>query len=182
MKVPARSYRSEFRAALAVASLIALAGCHGEHRSGHDDIHIGHVIPAHKPKSFPDAVRRLRELNPQIGRNLDKGQPGSPTDEKTLNIATDIANWLPEIAADSDMPEPPWNEVNIRSATIVADYQAIRSVSVNGDARSRVEDAARAISDLETLLASADPHWFAGAGEGPRGTLIRARRRRRKMK
>ena len=70
------------------------------------------------------------------------------------------------------MPEPPWNEVNARSATIVADYQAMLSGGPLRNARSRVEDAARAISDLESLLAAADPRWFAGDREGRSGTLI----------
>ena len=35
---------------------------------GHDEEHAGHVIPAHKPRTFPDAVRRLRELNDQFLR------------------------------------------------------------------------------------------------------------------
>ena len=83
-----------------------------------------------------------------------------------MNVALDIANWLPEIAADSDMPEPPWNDVNARAVTIVADYQAIRSGAAAGDAHNRVEDAAQAISDLESLLAAADPRWFAGNARG----------------
>src|SRR5207237_2588964 len=97
------------------------------------------VIPAHKPKAFPEAVRRLRELNDQIGRNVVQGQPGSLPDDKTLHVALDIANWLPEIAGDSDMPEPPWNEVNARSATIVADYRAVLSGAAAGDIPDRLQ-------------------------------------------
>ena len=91
----------------------------------HEDEHAGHVIPAHKPKTFPAAVHRLRELNDQFCATGSPRGAASPTGRRALQIALDIANWLPEIAADSDMPEAPWNEVNTRSARIVADYQAI---------------------------------------------------------
>ncbi len=141
-------------------SLLILAGCRGEHSPGEDHDHIGHVIPAHKPKAFPEAVRRLRELNDRIARGEAEGQPASAPDDRTLNIALDIANWLPEIAAESDMPVNEWNEVNARSATLVADYEKILSRT---DAPSiAVRGAGQAISDLETLLAGADPRWFAG--------------------
>jgi hypothetical protein len=148
---------------LAVAStLLGLAGCRGDHSPGEDHDHIGHAIPAHKPKAFPEAVRRLRELNDRIARGAVKGQPATAPDDRTLNIALDIANWLPEIAAESDMPVKEWNEVNARSAAIVAAYQTILSGTA-ADARSgAASNAGRAISDLETLLAGADPRWFAG--------------------
>jgi hypothetical protein len=150
---------------LAVATiLLGLAGCRGEHSPGedHDHDHIGHVIPAHKPRAFPEAVRRLRELNDRLARGTVDGQPAAAPDDRTLNIALDIANWLPEIAAESDMPEKPWNEVNARSAAIVADYQTILSRTAADAKSGAVSDAGRAISDLETLLAGADLRWFAG--------------------
>ena len=66
-----------------------IAGCRGEHspgESGHDDEdHAGHVIPAHKPKTFPDAVRRLRELNDRDRPRPERtAGPRHRPDEKTL--------------------------------------------------------------------------------------------------
>jgi hypothetical protein len=78
-----------------------------------------------------------------------------------LNIALDIANWLPEIAAESDMPEKPWDEVNGRSVAIVADYRTILSGAAADDGGKPVRDAGEAISGLEKILAAADPRWFA---------------------
>ncbi|MGP0066803.1 MAG: hypothetical protein ACLQGP_24835 [Isosphaeraceae bacterium] len=148
------------RAALVAACLLGLAGCRGGHspgqaEDGHED-HVGHVIPAHKPKAFPQAVHRLRELNDQFIHDVGAGQAGSSLDEKTLHIALDIANWLPEIAADSDMPEPQWDEVNARSAPIVADYQAIVSGDA-GNVPSELKHAGAEIGKLEELLLASDP-------------------------
>jgi hypothetical protein len=154
------------RVAIVAGCLLGVAGCRGEHSPGEDHRrdadHVGHVIPAHKPKTFPDAVDRLRELNDEIARGAVKGQPAAAPHAETLGFALDIANWLPEIAAESDMPEKPWNEVNARSAALVADYQMILSGTAADASSIAVHDAGRAISDLEALLAAADPRWFAG--------------------
>jgi hypothetical protein len=122
------------------------------------DEHVGHVIPAHKPKSFPEAVHRLREINDSLSR------PGATPDTKSMNVALDIASWLPEIAADSDMPEAPWNAVSARSAALLADYQKILS-GPSQDARSVVDDARLEIGKLEQLLAESDPRWFGETGK-----------------
>jgi hypothetical protein len=144
--------------AIGAACCLALAGCRGETSSGEDHEHIGHVIPAHKPRTFPDAVRRLRELNDRLTRAAAERPPG----DQTLNVALDIANWLPEIAAESDMPPAPWNEVNAQSAALVSDYRTILSGTAADGRAERVRDAEEAISGLEKLLAGADPRWFAG--------------------
>jgi hypothetical protein len=151
------------RSALMAFCLIVLAGCNASSSPGdanrHEEEHAGHVIPAHKPKTFPDAVRRLRELNDRFLR--DEG--GTASDPKSLAIALDIANWLPEIAADSDMPETQWNEVNARSMRLVADYQELIS-GIAANARREVEQANAEIGNLEKLLLACSPRWFDGTG------------------
>jgi hypothetical protein len=146
------------------ACWLALSGCVAGHSYGesqsHEEEHVGHVIPAHKPKTFPDAVRRLRELNDRIGLDAAEGRP----DAKTLQVALDIANWLPEIAADSDMPEAPWNAVNSRSAALVGDYQGVLS-GAPGNTRGVLGNADVEIRNLEQLLAASDPRWFDETGK-----------------
>jgi hypothetical protein len=171
--VPSRRGGASVFITLLVACLTTLAGCRGGRSPGEaepPDEHAGHVIPAHKPKDFPSAVRRLRELNTQIALKLAEGKASSLVSEKTLPIALDIANWLPEIAADSDMPVSPWNEVNDRSASLVSVYQkmiegaAIDDHPVSSSALST--EANTIVKALETLLDSADPRWFDSAKPG----------------
>ncbi len=150
--------------------MLLFAGCGGEHspgESGNDkEDHAGHVIPAHKPKTFPDAVRRLRDLNDALVRDLSGQRAPSSSERETLQIALDIANWLPEIAADSDMPEGPWNKVNTQSAAIAADYQAMLAANGSNDTRELVSSG-KAISELERVLAAADPRWFGDIEKKP---------------
>jgi hypothetical protein len=163
MKTSSWLFTPAYRPALAAACLLVLAGCGGESSAGEDDDHVGHVIPAHKPKTFPAAVHRLRELNGQIGREVGAGPAASSSGEKTVHIALDIANWLPEIAADSDMPVTPWNVVDAGSELLAADYQAILSNPSAASAATELENAGKVITELEALLAAADPRWFVGA-------------------
>ena len=73
----------------------------------------------------------------------------------------DVATWLPEIAADSDMPEAQWNEVKSWSSLLAEDYQE-RLSGVSANARGAVENANVAIGHLERLLLACDPKWFGG--------------------
>jgi hypothetical protein len=152
---------------LVAASLIAIIGCRGGQSSGESEArqeHAGHVIPAHKPKDFPSAIRRLRELNGQITSKLADGQARALVTEKTLPISLDIANWLPEIAADSEMPESPWDEVNGHSSLLVSVYQKlIERAVIEGppaDASALSIEAGLHVKALGALLDSANPRWF----------------------
>jgi hypothetical protein len=155
---------------LVAVLLFACTGCRGDQSPGESEEHAGHLIPAHKPKDFPSAVHRLRDLNGLIASKVAQRKARSLVAEKTLPIALDIANWLPEIAADSNMPESPWNEVNDRSSALVADYQKLmEGAEINdspADASALATDAGATIKALETLLDSADPRWFDSARPG----------------
>ncbi len=145
-----------------LAILLIVAGCDRDRRSrvvsnGHGE-HAGHVIPAHKPRTFPDAVRRLKTLDETIGRGVAEGSAGRPSDDKTLSMAADIAGWLPEIAAESDMPEGPWEEVDRLSAALVTEYRALLKASGgHGDA---ARASGRNVAALGVILEKADPRWF----------------------
>jgi hypothetical protein len=157
--------RTHLVALAAATCLLATGGCQddhvasAEHEPEHEHEKAGHVIPAHKPKTFPEAVRRLRELHHQIALAVSQGKALSLHDGRTLPIALDIATWLPEIAADSDMPERPWHRVNAQAGVILVRYQVLMS-DRPGDSQAALKGADRAISSLEAILAEADSRWF----------------------
>jgi hypothetical protein len=166
------------RAFLFAAALLCLApgGCQGDRPAGddHDGEHAGHVVPAHKPKDFPAAVRRLRELARTLGEGTPRGRLQALAEDRTLPIALDIATWMPEIAADSDMPEKPWDVVNAQSEALVASYKTLlgsANGTGSGDAGAAAREADRAVAALERLVGEADPRWFEG--NAPRATSPR---------
>lgn len=141
-----------------LAIVLVVAGCERDRRTGDvSDDHAGHVIPAHKPKTFPEAVRRLKTLDEAIGGGVSEGATSRPVDDKMLSMATDIAGWLPEIAAESDLPEGPWEEVDRLSAALVTEYRAMKAPGGRGDA---ARASGRNVAALVTILEKADPRWF----------------------
>jgi hypothetical protein len=91
------------RPALTLCLLLSsIVGCHGATFEEAE-----HHTIAHKPANFPAAVDRLLALHVEISNN-------GPRAAKQLDVfseAFDIARWLPELAADSDLEEGPWNRV-----------------------------------------------------------------------
>jgi hypothetical protein len=144
--------------------LLPVAGCDSARSQsepgGHEEVHIGHVIPAHKPRSFPQAVSRCRELYDQISGAMAHGNPNPSVDPRLLSIALDIANWLPEIAADSDMPPAPWNEVQARAANLASAYETVRQGSSQLEVEKAIKQANESIIALEALLRSSTSSWF----------------------
>lgn len=82
---------------------------HHEHDHEHHDHE--HHDPEHKPKSFPEAVERLRTLRSELAeRSLPKSEE--------WEIAVDIVDWLPELAAESELNEREWNRVESNASEL----------------------------------------------------------------
>lgn len=95
--------------------LLACSGCNTHEQDG--DHQLEHHIPAHKPASFAEAVSELRS------RGLAM-QGDQATDEENHELL-DIINWLPELAADSDLNRSQWEQVRDSVAelrTIATDF------------------------------------------------------------
>lgn len=77
--------------------LIALIGCGGEKESLHE---LEHEIPAHWPTDFPDAITKMEQ---RVG-TLNSTHRSNETQTELM----EIVGWVPEIAADTDLPEEDW--------------------------------------------------------------------------
>ncbi|QDT35388.1 hypothetical protein [Thalassoglobus polymorphus] len=82
------------------ALLLSFSGCSVEEEEDH---HLEHIIPAHKPANYGDGVDQLS----QRGKHFFANELGS---EEVAELQ-DIVNWLPELAADSDLKRPQWEQV-----------------------------------------------------------------------
>lgn len=147
--------------ALLLAATLAGAGCQSKTSPGHEDeeAHAEHHIPAHKPKDFPGAVKALRALNDAFKAGQIGGASPEANGAATPAIAMDVARWLPEIAADSDLPVEPWNKVDAISTALTSSYEVLAGMR-KGDPREAVDSADGQIRELEGILSSAKPEWF----------------------
>lgn len=75
-----------------------------------------HDTPAHKPQDFPAAVDRLIALHAEI----DHGGSRPPGKIDVFTESYDVARWLPDLAADSDLEEQPWNQVHVTARQLEA--------------------------------------------------------------
>jgi hypothetical protein len=98
--------RSQARTALSYIMLACLvgiiAGC-GSSAESHDDDHLEHFVPAHKPKDFEDLVHQLAL---RVSQLAEDGQPSGGHDQQraaAIQEFTDIIGWIPELAADSEL-------------------------------------------------------------------------------
>jgi hypothetical protein len=74
----------------------------------HEEEHLEHRIPAHRPANFTEAVN---QINSRYQRMKDKLPTGEKPAEEVFQEVTDIVRWLPEIAADSEMQRKNWRQV-----------------------------------------------------------------------
>ena len=106
---------------------------HGhDHEDDHDHFHEhDHVVSDHRPADFADAVRSMSRLNREIAEEMASGHAKHA--DEALHDMTDIVRWLPEIAADSDMPEDQWNEVDRQSAALTDLLEDVRGEIHDGE-------------------------------------------------
>ncbi len=147
--------------AVSLALAVGLAGCRADHDADHHDHdHAGHVDPDHWPRDFPSAVALLLAGHAACWE-AQAASRGEQLD-RLLHIQRDLAKWLPEVAADSDMPEEPWNRVDAVAERLLKIYESaigeLDSGRPTGD--DQLTRAKPLLTELKRLDEQADPSWF----------------------
>ena len=145
---------------------------HGDHghshsddgdKHDHDHFHEhDHVTADHRPEDFADAVESLASLNQEIATELESGDIDHA--DHAIHEILDIARWLPEIAADSDMPEGQWNEVDAHSTTLTnligVIHTDVHERASSIDYTQTEQDVAKIVTSLRKIVA--DGAWNRG--------------------
>jgi len=140
---------------LALLGPLAAQGC----RRPSEHHHAEHVDPAHRPEDFPSALETLIRQNRRL---LEPRSDAVATQDLNPAELLDIARWLPELAADSDMPEAPWSEARALALQLESTYTMIDTTLNEG---SSIDEALRdrLQRDLDQMLEfqnTIDPNWF----------------------
>lgn len=113
----------------------------------HDgETHLEHVVPAHKPADLEEMVQQLTERT----QRLSQKRPDESSDDhaRELQELTDVVNWIPEFAADSELRKADFDDaVSISKELLVLVNKQFGS----GD--SKAPDAAAFDSSIERLKA-----------------------------
>lgn len=154
---------------LAAIGLVLAAGC-GEYDPSDPAAGVAiHVDPPHWPSDLPDAVDRLERGQQSVRAALLEGQTEEARDD-LVPVVRDLARWLPRVAADSEMPEPEWNQVHGIAGRLLPIYETILRDLDRGRAvdLARLSEADPLLDGLREAINTADPSWFAPLPSGNR--------------
>ncbi len=107
---------------LAIVLLFPCVGCgnfskqSGSETSESDanehDEHLEHLIPAHKPQTFEALVQQLSIRLPTLqgagGKDNEAQGEGANEHSRILTEYHEIIDWIPELAADSNLKKKDW--------------------------------------------------------------------------
>jgi len=145
-----------FRAPTSVVDADSPSG--DPHSHDHDEFHqYDHDVPEHKPHTFAEGIASMRKHHEQL---IAAENEGGEQARQALGILIDLARWLPELDADSDMREEPWNRVNAASGTLRAAYLAAQA----DESSSHLKGLSDLVGTLEELapLGATDGMPLAG--------------------
>lgn len=142
--------------ALFVLVLGVNSGCGQGTASTKQSSRLEHHEAAHHPTSFADAIGQLERRDGRIQAASRGG--ASPTLKREIKEMLDILEWLPTIAADTDLKKRDWEAVKQQATQLTGFYNsyaaATTTVSVPPDV-SR-EACRKAIESLRGFVPAAD--------------------------
>ena len=81
---------------------LSLCGC-GSSTESHEEEHLEHFVPAHKPGDFGDLVEQLALRVPRLAEGSQSSDVSDEDRVTALLELSDIISWIPELAADSEL-------------------------------------------------------------------------------
>ncbi|MDB5340728.1 MAG: hypothetical protein JWN70_6347 [Planctomycetaceae bacterium] len=114
-----------------------------------------HQAP-HHPRSYAAAVSQIELRHARIQAEL--GRITLDALKRELREMLDILEWLPTIAADSDLKKPEWDQVKQCATQLTEFYDSYASAANSGHRPPGTprNECRRAIESLRTLMPAAD--------------------------
>lgn len=91
-----------------VVLLLSQNGCGQADPDAHaEDHHLEHFVPHHKPANFAESVEDIEHRSEHLTAHAGHGHDDEAEEFQEL---LDIVDWIPELAADSDLNEAAWQQ------------------------------------------------------------------------
>ena len=134
--------------------LTSLSGCGtSEHADAHDDHHhLEHFVPHHKPANFAEAVDEIEHRAEHLSEHAGHGHDDEAEEFQEL---VDIINWIPELAADSDLNEADWNKANSAAVALAKILPDRKSPDGTLNLKDLPQSIATDLKTLESLIPAA---------------------------
>ncbi len=144
-------FLTKFQGLLCLAAsvlTIAVSGCQSS-ASGDDDSRLEHHVPAHKPPTFRAAVEQL-----QIRSQHLTGESAADHSATERTELLDIIRWLPELAGDSDLRRPDWEQVQRESREMAQLIESFPNLAdLSQDKQRRYQELLR---ELQSVVPGTD--------------------------
>ncbi len=132
--------------------LCSLSGCGQSEADADDDHHLEHFVPHHKPANFAEAVDEIEHRAKHLSAHAGHGHDDEAEEFQEL---LDIVNWIPELAADSDLKEADWNKANSAAVALAKILAARESTDGTLNLKDLPNAIATELNTLESLIAAA---------------------------
>ncbi len=110
-----------------------------------------HHIPPHKPASLLDSIPALKNRIREIEENA------SNISDIQVSEFKEIIDWIPELAADSDLNHKDWNEVNELSHKIKKIFSEIENqLNQNKEVQAQINDFNLVVSQLNLFATKSE--------------------------
>ncbi|WP_146522534.1 hypothetical protein [Stieleria varia] len=146
--------------------VLLLAGC-GSSDSAPKASHFedDHEIAAHWPDDLADAATKIRERLDWLQNGLpdqEHGNHGHEDHEQdpAAEIA-DIVSWVPEVAADTNLPEADWLPL-YKAAKSLSSKLAVSKGKLSNDDREQLESLCTSIDAAVTKIPEHLPNLVRG--------------------
>ncbi len=146
---------------------------HEEHDHGEGHTHEGHEDQGHAsvemPKTYAEAVAKLRDYRQQIVRAVADGQPENAHDP--LDEMDEVIEHLMPIARDSGIRRTDWEEINVARRALRAELDLVHAAIDAGQAPDMTvaeKQTTAALARLEAVSArAAEPPPSSSAPDTP---------------
>ncbi len=136
-----------FHGVLASTALCLLVGCNSLTSGATEDD--THDVPPHRPAGFVKAVPAIRDRLAQFQTN-DAAFDREARRQRASELR-DIIQWLPELAAETDLRKADWDSVNAASRRMATRWDEIASRLVDRPAETDDVGVTALGRDLDAL-------------------------------
>lgn len=109
-----------------------------------------HHVPPYKPRDLPSALKNLRGRCAEVVKQRSQKASGPFT--KEFQETLDIAGWLPEFAADSDLGQAEWDRVNDASKRLVDQLSKLQTTDSVDSTKTAGEQIESALDSAEEVV------------------------------
>ena len=140
---------------LSAMTLLAFAcGCNqsGNADDHEDDHHAEHFVPPHKPANYAQAVEEIEHRAAHLTSHAGHGHDDEAEEFHEL---VDIVEWLPELAADSDLNEADWGSARAAGQSIASELNSRMKEDGSLTLDKLDESIQSSVATLQSLVAAA---------------------------